>query len=72
MRLDCRKGKPTKRQGNPVSFFALKGGKMTRLIDTAYMRDKSGNIHKGQALWLALTIHTKKQSTRRPRKRKNV
>lgn len=37
---------------------------MARLIDTAYMRDKSGNVHKGQALWLALTIHSKKGKAR--------
>ena len=38
---------------------------MPKLIDHAYMRDKSDNVHTGQALWLALTIHTKKQPIKR-------
>lgn len=44
---------------------------MSKVIDKAYMRDKSGNTHIGQALWLALTLHVNK-SVRRPRKAKNV
>lgn len=41
---------------------------MPRVMDKAYMRDNSNNIHTGQALWLALTMHVIKQ----PRKKRNV
>lgn len=42
---------------------------MPRIIDKAYMRDKSGNVHTGQALWLALTLHLKKSTNRKRPKR---
>jgi hypothetical protein len=34
-----------------------------KLIDSAYVRDKSGNVHTGQALLLALLLHTKGKHT---------
>lgn len=36
----------------------------TRLIDKAYMYDKSGNIHTGQALFLALLLVAKGRTNR--------
>lgn len=35
-----------------------------RLMDRAYMRDRSGNLHTGEALMLALLLHTKGKTNR--------
>jgi hypothetical protein len=36
----------------------------TRLMDRAYMYDKSGNVHTGEALLLALLLHAKGKTNR--------
>ncbi|AIW02669.1 hypothetical protein SEA_EVY_201 [Streptomyces phage Evy] len=36
----------------------------TRLMDRAYMRDRSGNVHTGEALLLALLLHAKGRTKR--------
>lgn len=36
----------------------------TRLMDRAYMMDKSGNLHTGEALMLALLLHTRGKTNR--------
>ena len=36
----------------------------TRLMDRAYMRDRSGNVHTGEALLLALLLHAKGKTKR--------
>ncbi|QJD50923.1 hypothetical protein KNV00_gp096 [Streptomyces phage Bmoc] len=35
-----------------------------RVMDKAYMYDKSGNVHTGEALLLALLLHTKGKTKR--------
>lgn len=35
-----------------------------RLMDRAYMYDKSGNVHTGEALLLALLLHAKGKTKR--------
>lgn len=35
-----------------------------RVMDKAYMYDKSGNVHIGEALMLALLLHTKGKTKR--------
>lgn len=50
----------------------MKGGQLkkkwispgTRLMDRAYMRDRSGNVHTGEALLLALLLHAKGKTKR--------
>ena len=36
----------------------------TRVMDRAYMYDKSGNVHTGEALLLALLLHAKGKTKR--------
>lgn len=36
----------------------------TRMMDRAYMYDKSGNVHTGEALLLALLLHAKGRTQR--------
>lgn len=36
----------------------------SRLMDKAYMYDKSGNVHTGEALMLALLLHAKGKTNR--------
>ena len=36
----------------------------TRVMDRAYMYDKSGNVHTGEALLLALLLHAKGRTKR--------
>lgn len=40
---------------------------MAKIIDKAYMRDKSDNLHVGEALVLALLLHAKGKSRRNQR-----
>jgi hypothetical protein len=35
-----------------------------RMMDRAYMRDRSGNIHTGEALLLAMLLHAKGKTKR--------
>lgn len=36
----------------------------SRIMDKAYMYDKSGNVHTGEALLLAMLLHTKGKTKR--------
>ena len=36
----------------------------SRIMDKAYMYDKSGNVHTGEALLLAMLLHTKGKTSR--------
>jgi hypothetical protein len=36
----------------------------SRIMDKAYMYDKSGNVHTGEALLLAMLLHTKGKTNR--------
>ncbi|WNM73770.1 hypothetical protein SEA_SOLLERTIA_223 [Streptomyces phage Sollertia] len=36
----------------------------SRIMDRAYMYDKSGNVHTGEALLLALLLHAKGKTKR--------
>lgn len=36
----------------------------TRLMDRAYMIDRSGNVHTGEALLLAMLLHAKGKTKR--------
>lgn len=36
----------------------------SRVMDKAYMYDKSGNVHTGEALLLAMLLHTKGKTKR--------
>lgn len=44
----------------------------TRLMDRAYMYDKSGNRHTGEALMLALLLHARGKTNRGDKELKEV
>jgi hypothetical protein len=56
----------------PDTIESWKGGKMPKLIDKAYMRDNSGNLHTGEALLLAMLLHAKGKSKRGQRELEEV